>query len=465
MSNPPSTIRDLRLALALALLAVVLGALLGYAGPIITVALVLAIGLAALALSNLEVGMWGVIAVITLLPWGALPVKLVLTPTLLDLALAGVVLTYLVQWMTGSRRRLATTPVHGPILAFILLAVFSFVAGLRNGPLTPNLIRHFAELLLSVGMAFLIVDIYASREKLARLALVIMLCGAGAALIGIALYALPEALSEGLLSGLAVFNYPSGGVLRYLEDNPDLPQRAISTSVDPNVLGGLLAMVGGLMAPKVFAPGWRRPGWWLAFGAVLICLVLTYSRGAMLALAVALFGIALAKYRRILLILAFAGAVLLLLPATQTYVGRFVEGAQGQDLATQMRFGEYGDALTLISRYPLGVGFAAAPDIDIYLGVSSAYLLMAEAVGFPGLAAFLAVAGAAFFWAFLRRREALSDPALAPLWLGAHAGLAAALVVGVFDHYFFNIDFQPASAIFWIFVGLSLAATRLASSK
>jgi hypothetical protein len=32
----------------------------------------------------------------------------------------------------------------------------------------------------------------------------------------------------------------------------------------------------------------------------------------------------------------------------------------------------------------------------------------------------------------------------------------------VADHYFFNIDFQPSGAIFWIFVGLCLAATRLA---
>jgi hypothetical protein len=49
------------------------------------------------------------------------------------------------------------------------------------------------------------------------------------------------------------------------------------------------------------------------------------------------------------------------------------------------------------------------------------------------------------------------------LWLGAHAGLVAALVVGVVDHYFFELSFQPAGSLFWIFVGLCLAASRLAS--
>ncbi|MEP7356098.1 MAG: hypothetical protein ABI847_02525, partial [Anaerolineales bacterium] len=51
------------------------------------------------------------------------------------------------------------------------------------------------------------------------------------------------------------------------------------------------------------------------------------------------------------------------------------------------------------------------------------------------------------------------------LWLGAHAGLAAALAVGIVDHYFFKLSFQPAGTIFWMFVGVCLAATRLAAAR
>lgn len=77
-----------------------------------------------------------------------------------------------------------------------------------------------------------------------------------------------------------------------------------------------------------------------------------------------------------LVVLALGAALILLLPITQEYVLHFARGLQGQDWATPMRFGAYQDALTLIGRYPvLGVGFAGAPEIDFYLGVSTAYLV------------------------------------------------------------------------------------------
>ena len=83
--------------------------------------------------------------------------------------------------------------------------------------------------------------------------------------------------------------------------------------------------------------------------------------------------------------------LLLLLPVAQTYVSRFAAGIQGQDLATQMRFGEYRDALTLVRRYPFfGVGFAGAPDIDLYLGVANVYLTIAQVMGLLGLLVFFA---------------------------------------------------------------------------
>jgi O-antigen ligase len=459
--------RALGVALACALGALGLGAMLGYLGPLITVALVAAALLAAWVLSDLEIGLWAIIAVIALLPFAAPPIDIGLTPTFLDLAMGGALLVYLMQWMGGQRRRLTLTPAHGPLAVFIVLALFSFVAGLNNGPLTPYLLRHFAELLLSMAFAAVVVDYVDTPERLQRLVAVTLLCGATAALVGIALYLIPEDLANRALNLLRVFGYPTGAVLRYIEDNPENAQRAISTSVDPNVLGGLLAMIGALAAPQVvareplFGRRWRWV-WLAAFGAIVLCLLLTYSRGAMAGLAVAVAVLAAARYRRLLWLMLAALVVVALLPATQDYVVHLLEGLRGEDLATQMRFGEYKDAVILIGRYPwIGVGFAGTPDLDIYLGVANAYLTIASEMGFVGLGAFLLVLATIFGWAFASRREVRQPEALEPIWLGAHAGLAAALVVGLFDHYFFNIDFQPAVTIFWIFAGLALAATRL----
>jgi hypothetical protein len=61
-------------------------------------------------------------------------------------------------------------------------------------------------------------------------------------------------------------------------------------------------------------------------------------------------------------------------------------------------------------------------------------------------------------WARLKQMPWLSD-----VWLGLAAGLAGAMVSGVVDHYYFNIEFQGAVTMFWLFVGLSLAAARLAA--
>ena len=166
----------------------------------------------------------------------------------------------------------------------------------------------------------------------------------------------------------------------------------------------------------------------------------------------------------------------------RAYIARFVEGFQGTDLATQMRFGEYKDALILIGRYPIfGVGFAGAPDVDVYLAVASVYFTIAGRMGLFGLLAFFGVVGAVFAYAFRyrhvfhpvrsgalqrgpggeERAKALDYERRDAVWLGLHAALVGALVAGVFDHYLFNMDFHHAVTIFWMVLGLAVASTRL----
>lgn len=457
---------SLWLGLAIALGAVVVGAALGFVGPLITAGALLSLLAAVAVISRMEFAVWGVIAVIFILPFGSLPFKVVFTPTFLDLALVAVIVIYAWQWMRAERRQVNVTPAHLPVVAFLALCGFSFVVGLPNGPLTSNLIRQFAEMLLSILFALILVDILDEHAVLNRLMRIILIGGTLAALMGVAFYVLPDALAEQVLTQLDVFGYPGGGIIRYIEDNPELAERAISTSVDPNALGGTLAMIGALLAPQLLV---RKPLLgsrvltYAAFGVVVLCLVLTFSRGAMAALLAGLLLIAAARYRWIFVLMAFGGVLFLFLPFTQDYIQRFTEGLQGQDLATQMRFGEYKDALILIERYPvLGVGFSGAPENDIYLGVSNAYLLMASKMGLVGLTVFALAIGTVFGWAFSRRQAVYADENLTAIWLGLLAGLVAALTVGIFDHYFFNLAFQAAGALFWIFIGLALAATRLA---
>jgi len=169
---------------------------------------------------------------------------------------------------------------------------------------------------------------------------------------------------------------------------------------------------------------------------------------------------AIERYRWLLAIGALSLALLLSLPFMGRYVERFLDGLQGEDLATQMRLGEFKDSLTLIGRYPLlGVGFAGTPDRDIYLGVSSTYLKIGNATGITGIALFSLILLETLRYGLARWRR-LRRTGLAALWLGFAAAVFGVAINGVVDHYYFNLEFHAVSLAFWLIVGLALATAR-----
>jgi hypothetical protein len=450
------------LCLAAGLLA---GAYVAILSPLLAVAGILAIVGGLLMLRDTQWGLVALIGLICLLPFGALPFSIGFTPTFLDLALLAVYFVWVARIATGRAGKFVSTALGLPIVVFLLLACASFVAGLGHAYLDRYVLRHFFEILLSIALFFVIVNCVRTRQQLRTLILVIILAGFGAALIGIFLYFVPSTWSIRLLSALGRFGYPSGaGVLRYVEDNPELALRAISTSTDPNVLGGLLILITTVTAAQLFArkPLLPRP---LLVGVVLVdalCLYLTYSRGSMLGLVAGLGVLAVVKYRKLIPVLIVAAAMLLLLPQTQDYIQHFVEGIQLQDLATLMRLGEYKDAFILIGRHPwIGVGFVGTPESSLYIGVSNVYLLMAEEMGLIGLAAFLVIL-TVFFWQVWKAWPKLSGQAgLEAILLGLTASLVGILVGGLLDHYFFNLNFPHSVSIFWMYLGLAMATIHL----
>jgi O-antigen ligase len=267
-----------------------------------------------------------------------------------------------------------------------------------------------------------------------------------------------------VLDRLARFDYPGGyGALRYIEDDPTGTMRAIGTAIDPNVLGGMLILVGALLAPQLFARSRLFPRWvtLIMLGTAALALYLTYSRSALLGLGAALGVIALLRYRRLIPLALVAGLLLLLLPQTQEYVARLLAGFRGEDLATQMRFGEYKDALTLVERYPFfGVGFTGVPDIDLYLGVSMLYLIVASNMGIVGLTLFVAVLVGYFVVTLGEWRRGV-DERIEPLLLGVIAAIAGVLISGVFDHYWFNMTYPHMTVLLWLHLGLGTAAALI----
>jgi O-antigen ligase len=527
------TADDSRLALGTAigvaaLVGLATGALFGLLGPVLALGAVGGLVVGLLMLRSIRWGLFALIGLICLLPYGAIPIDVGFRPTFIDVVLLGLFGVWFVRkagrmegwkagrmegWKGGRVSQSSTLPVfqsstlpsfHLLIFAFLLWALITFIAGLAHTPLSATVLRRFAEVLLSVSLFFVIVDQVRHIKSLKQITAVIILSGGLTGFLAVLFYVLPGPLTVRILSKLAVFNYPAGpGILRFIEEDPSQPMRAIATSIDPNALGGLLVIVTAVAVVQLFADHPVLPRRLLVplAGFMGLGLALTFSRGSMLGLGAALVLVGVLRYRKLLLLIAVVAILMLLLPQTQVFITRFIQGIQGQDLATQMRFGEYKDAFTLISRYPvLGVGFSGAPDIDLYLGVSDLYLLIAEQMGLVGLLIFLAIAGTFFVvtyraWRQMPRGHIAEGPVLpvlpapvgaaqvAPprgpgsgaegpvlrgaegLLLAYQTALAGALVDGVFDHFFFNINFVHLVALFWLVIGLGVAAAQIAQSE
>lgn len=450
-------------------LALGIAALVAYTNALIAAAVIVALVAATIVIWNLENALFATIGVAVLLPFAALPVNLGFAPTLLDLALVSVFTLWILRALMRQNEEglpFNLTPMGAFVLVFIALAVFSFVLGMSHAGITVYGLRHFVEILVAIAFFFLVANVVRTRAQLERVIRVLLLVGFVSALLGVVFYLLPRPVTIQLLSLLRVFKYPSGaGVLRFINDDPTGTMRAISTTVDPNVLGGLMVLIGGLLAPQVFASRPLFPRRWAVAMTLTVfaCLGLTFSRAAILGLVVALMLVAATRYRRLILILAAAGLVFYFAPFTQGYVEHFQNAFFAADRSTQMRLGEYKDAFILISRNPIfGVGFLGSPDVDTYVGVSSVYLLMAEEMGLVGLGIFIVTMGAyylnaAFAW-FTRLAD---DEFLSPVLLGITAALAGSMTAGIFDHYFFNLDFPHSVTLFWLYVGLGMATIRL----
>ncbi len=446
-------------------LGVVGGLLLAFVHPLIMLALLAALGGGMAMLRSTQMGLFVLVAVICLLPFGAIPFSLGFYPTFLDVALLAVFGVWLARVLTRAQEGFVASPLDVPILAFIFLALVAFIAGSAHSGITRDTLRHFVEIVIGISLFFVVINSVRQYRQLRQVLLVIILAGFAASLIGVILYFLPRPTTVRLLSMLRIFHYPSGwDVLRFIEDNPLLPMRAISTSVDPNVLGGLLILIISLTTPQLFA---RRPlleKKWVAptLAVMLVCLLLTFSRGAFVAIGATMVFLGAIRYRRLLIVVALIAIIILLLPQTQEYILHLRAGLLIEDRATAMRLGEYKDALTLISRYPwFGVGFGGTPSIDLYIGVSNVYLLMAEEMGLIGLSSFLLIMGVFFAYAWRAWRRMETDSDMEPLVLGLAGALLGAMVGGIVDHYFFNLDFPHSVSLFWLYAALAVLAIKI----
>ncbi|PDW00551.1 O-antigen ligase family protein [Candidatus Viridilinea mediisalina] len=449
-----------------AAMALATGGLVGGAaafGPLYALAGIFGLLVGLAMLTSTTVGILAVFAIITILPFGTLPFRAIITPNFLTLALVALSAVWVLRMLARpDAYDLRVTPLGLPIFGFLGLTFFSLILGARGLPDTSTL-HNYVKFTLGVLLFISIVNCVRTRAE-ARTALRGLLISGGiAAFVGLALWAMSDRIALQILVALGRIGYPtSGRVLRYVEDDVHGLERAIGFSVDPNSFGGMLALIVALGAAQLVAQRPIMQRWLLGLlvATMSLALILTFSRTALIGLIAAAAYLATLRYRRLWWLMlgggVLGGILLLALGFADEFINRFISGIQFRDQAQQMRLAEYENALAIIARYPaFGIGFGQAPDLDLTAGVSSIYLAIGQRIGLIGLAAFLATV-ATWFYQTIRALPQLDEERSS--WvLGCQAGIVAALAVGIADHYFFNIEFSHMVALFWGTMGLGMA--------
>jgi len=252
--------------------------------------------------------------------------------------------------------------------------------------------------------------------------------------------------------------------------NADMPGRIYSFFENPNTLAQILVMLVPLSIGLIFASRtfWGKLAALVVSGLGLLALVLTYSRGCWLGIAVAaLVFVALYRYQLLPLFILAAAALIPFLP--ETILTRILSSFNFRDTSISSRFPIYEASMRAILHDPvLGVGlgselvWASFARNGFYNGtltfvhLHNILLQLWIECGLFGMLSFVGTSLSAFKES--ARAAARSRSALKPLLIGGASALAGALMCGMTDYIWY---YPRALFIFWFLMGILFAGIRL----
>ena len=274
----------------------------------------------------------------------------------------------------------------------------------------------------------------------------------------------------------SIWQYATGDLTEagsFLTAEGEVEQRIASTFTHPNQLGGFLAILVALGAglSQVFQSYWGRAACWSMTTLAAVATVLTFSRGALLAIAA--LGLFYAVSRRAWPLLV-AGVVAVVLLAPSTLGERFggIEDPQNPEVATRIDLWDAG--LQAFAEAPVaGVGLngyaasyvATERTGRTFLGSGTPFAVPENAhnlyintlaeQGLIGFAALLLVVLLAFRLAFSLRGS--PQPRVRGIGLALLGALIVVLVHGIFDLTLFD---PKSSVLMWTILGAAAAASQ-----
>jgi putative inorganic carbon (HCO3(-)) transporter len=345
-------------------------------------------------------------------------------------------------------------PEPAIVVFLIAIVVFTVISIDPAGSM-----RDFSIYMLSFAVFFVFVNRLESKNELYTILLCVLLAAFVVSLYGIYQF---------------IIGVPVESAWVDATQNPELSTRVFSFFGNPNVLAEYLIMV----LPFGLALTWSVPDYRKKFlllgmtGVLALALILTFSRGGWLGLAVGLFFFALLKDRRVLLLLLFSALLLGLVGAAfmpDVFLQRFATIGSSQDTSNVYRFLVWEEAFLIVKDFwatGVGLGYQAFRKIYPY------YMLTRQKLPFHThntYLQFLVETGAAGFLIFLWFIGSVikkglqtfffcSDLFLRNLLIAALSATAAILTQGLVEHFLYM---PKIIMLFWLNIAVIFLCRKL----
>ena len=368
-----------------------------------------------------------------------------LNPFLFYVTLLPAVVAWLYNWRKKGEVALALPPLWQPGAVFL---VCSFLSAFVSKDMAFSFMNWALQPLM-YALMYLLIYTTVSTEKEKEKALYAFLAGAVVTVVyGFFQYANAADMAADMEAQSWVDP----------ERFPLLRRRMYSTLENPNLFGAYLLMIISILTAFTLRERAvkKRTVFAVILLSLLLCLALTYSRGAWVSLAAIVLGLTLFYDKRF-------GLLFLLVPVVLAFyhgqvVERFLSLFSGEDTSVDLRFALWESTMAMIEEHPLlGVGwgayFLAYPDYNFFIqeeGVlifhaHNMYLNMLAEVGIPGGMAFLLAFFAQGILCWRNYRHG-NDSFTKSMGLGGVLMVMALSVISMGDHVLFS---RSVSFCFW----------------
>lgn len=438
-------------------LGITFGVLALFLSPVKAIAAVFAV---VVALSVLRFPLWGLLLFVllaTFMPYATVNLGIRTTISEALLALTWGALLWQAFISPTSRVSVVGTTERW-LMVLMLFSIVPFAIGQVTTQGSASGLSNWLRWLLNLSTLLLAAKLLQERKN-RELLVVCLLLGTLAMLLLSIIVFLRTRSASGMLPVLTFFSYGNLDMLGFGLNA--LSSRMGSPWMHPNATGGIMA----LLLPLALCFGLANEGWrrWLGLCVALLgaaALLLCSSRGAMLSLTIVLLWMAGRRvpYTGRLLLLG-AMLVIGLVMSYPPLQERLLTIFSSDNASTLERFDEYRMFPKAVLAYPFGLGFKLEPPIEgtDLIGISNLWLNFMYKLGFGGMLLFIAVS-----WHWWRESRPSQGHIVLTrdnaIWLGSLGGVLAALISGLFDHYF---SFAVVMVgLFWLLVGINLLEAR-----